>query len=75
MQTTSVVVLGPSVQARVRRLVAALKVDGAASALGIGRSTLLRIISGLGVRRGSAHLALAALGRLEGSDSSPPRAA
>jgi hypothetical protein len=71
----AVVVVGPTVRARVRALVEQRSVDGAAQALGIGRATVLRLVAGLGVRRGTAHLAINALDRVDGAGPTEPEIA
>ncbi len=61
-----VVIVGPTLRNRARALVARLSVERAAAALGVSRNTLLRIVGGVGVRRGSALLVEQAIERLEG---------
>jgi hypothetical protein len=71
----AVVVVGPAARARLRRLVDAHGVEGTARLLSVARPALLRALAAVGVRRGTAHLLVAALDRVEGAGRTDPEAA
>jgi hypothetical protein len=66
-RTQAVVVVGPTIRASVRALVEARSVDYVAQTLGVSRAAVLRVLGGVGVRRGTALQVETALKNLNGA--------